>query len=161
MDFYNQFARSLKGQRRLVMFLIIIGLGYIEYHLISYFIKVFNLYLSNNHTESLTFVIVLGIIVLIILITVILYQWPIALVFMFKETMKSKEEAGLRLTLEKFFTIGILIFFICFIIMEIYIFLSLLFKQTPGLLWEVPFSVYAIFLLYAIVKGIKKEFTVL
>ena len=161
MDFYNEIAISIKRYRSLFMFLINLGLGYIEYLMITYFLKVFNLYLKKNHAEELTFVIALGIIVLIVLITIVFYQWAVTLVLIFRGTIRSKEETGLRWIFENSFIIGTSCFFISFLIMEICIFLFFLFNETLNIFWEVPFGLYAIFLLYGVIKGLQTEFKAL
>lgn len=164
MDFYNEFAKSLKGNRRFVMIIINLGLGYIEYRLVSNFIEVFNLYLRKNLAEELTFVIALGIIVLIVLITIVFYQWAVALVLIIKESIRSKEETGLRWFLGNSLIFVISLTCILLLIMIIvYILVIFLFNKTFNIpwLWEIYCGLYAIFLLYGMTGGLRREFKAL
>ncbi len=108
MKLYNSFAKELKDFRSLVMFLNTMGWGYVEYHLVSYFMEVFNLYLKSNHPEIVTPIIGLGILCLIGIITIVLYQGASTLVLIFKENIKPTNENGLRWNLQLFTGLGII-----------------------------------------------------
>lgn len=160
MDFYNHFAKFLKGSRSFIMLLITLGLGCIEYLLVTYFIKVFNL-LSKEHTTDLTFVIVLGIIMLIALITTIFYQCAISMVLVVRDTIRSKDESGLRwifgITVITGISFSLIVILLLYILM---LFLSVINGTDKiHIIWEIPLLIYTSLFLLGITAGLIKEFS--